>query len=94
MLGPSQPGHGAVADQPGGPEGVDLGRNRCPARGRIPELRLDGLDACALGDEQTRAGLPKVVEPQPLWQRSRALILGQPDHRLVGGTDSWPKVEV
>jgi hypothetical protein len=63
-------------------------------RGRMPELRLDRLGARALGDEQTRAGIPKVVEALPIPQRSRALILGQPDHRLVGGTDSRPKADV
>ena len=56
------------------------------------ELRLDGLDAGALSDEQARAGVPKVVETQ-LRQRGRALVLGQLDHRLVGGTDSRPEDE-
>jgi hypothetical protein len=35
----------------------------------MPELRLDGLDARALGDEQTCPGVPKVVEPQSIRRR-------------------------
>jgi hypothetical protein len=36
-------------------------------RGRgVAELGLDRLDAGALGDEQARAGVAKVMEPQPV----------------------------
>jgi hypothetical protein len=52
----------------------------------MPELRLHGLDARALGDEQARARMPKVVEPQALWQQGRALVPGELGHRLVRGT--------
>ena len=31
------------------------------ARGRMPELRLYGLHASALGDKQRRAGVPQVI---------------------------------
>jgi len=45
------------------------------ARGRVPELRLNGLHAGALGDQQRRAGVPQVVKAQPL---------GQPAVRTAG----------
>jgi hypothetical protein len=32
----------------------------------MAELRLDRLDTRALGDEQARAGMAKVMEPQPV----------------------------
>jgi hypothetical protein len=32
----------------------------------MAELGLDRLDTRALGDEQARAGVPKIMEPQPL----------------------------
>jgi hypothetical protein len=54
----------------------------------MAELRLDRLDARALGDEQAGAGVPEVLEPQPLRQRRRALILGQLGGRLVRGRDA------
>jgi hypothetical protein len=55
-------------------------------------MRLDGLDAGALDDEQTRAGVPKVIEAQPFRQQRRALVLGQLDDRLVAEDGSGRSV--
>jgi hypothetical protein len=37
----------------------------------VAELRLHGLDAGALGDQQRRAGVPQVVQPQSPGQPGR-----------------------
>ena len=46
-------------------EQVPVAVQRHRRRG-VPELGLDRLDARALGDEQARAGVAKVMEPQPV----------------------------
>ena len=46
-------------------EQVSVAVQRHRRRG-VAELRLDRLDTRALGDEQARAGMAKIVEPQPV----------------------------
>ena len=50
-------------------EQVPVAVQRYGCRG-MAEPGLDGLDAGALGDEQARAGVAKVVEPQPVGESS------------------------
>ena len=45
---------------------------QCHRRRGMAELGLDRLDAGALGDEQARAGVAKVMEPQPVGSPARA----------------------
>ena len=49
----------------------------------MPQLRLHGLDARALGDEKAGARRTKVLEPQPFRQRGRTPVLGQLGSRVV-----------
>ena len=39
---------------------------QCHGRRGVPKLGLDRLDAGALGDEQARASMAEVMEPQPV----------------------------